>query len=120
MERHSSRRHGLGASRVPSPSLPGVRGLEGSLLRDLALVIRHEVRIAGRRFADSVRRTLEGKMALIAMLAAPFLMRSMLSSSSLRAVGTDRSGAYTTLAFAHALRGAGATPWEWPHIPLIP
>ena len=41
-------------------------------------------------------------MALIAMLAAPFLMRSMLSSSSLRAVGTDRSGAYTTLAFAHA------------------
>ena len=74
----------------------------GDLSDDLLLVTRHKLLIVGRRFADTVRNTLEGKMALIVMLAAPFLMKSMLGSASLRAANASRDAAGVILTLAHA------------------
>ena len=74
----------------------------GDLSDDLLLVTRHKLQIVGRRFADNVRNTLEGKMALIVMLAAPSLMKSILGSASLRAANASRGAAGVILALAHA------------------
>ncbi len=68
----------------------------------LRLVTQYKLRIARRRLADTVRNTFEGKVALIFVLAAPFLMKGMLVKSSLRAASTSRDLALVMLVWAHA------------------
>ena len=68
---------------------------------ELALVTRFKVLIARRRFADSVRNTIEGKIALVMMVAAPFLMKSLLVSSVMRTAGANRQTGAGILAIAH-------------------
>lgn len=69
--------------------------------RELALVTRFKLLMARRRFADSVRNTIEGKIALVMMMAAPFLMRGLLVSSTLRTTGASRPTEAGILAIAH-------------------
>ena len=68
---------------------------------ELALVTRFKLLMARRRFADSVRNTMEGKIALVMMVAAPFLMKSLLVSSSMRTAGASRQTEADILAIAH-------------------
>ena len=90
-----------GRPRAPSPPPLHLVHQMRAPAGNLRLVAQHKLRMAGRRFAYNVRNTFEGKVALIALLAAPFLMRSMLASSSLRAATASRDLAVVTLTCAH-------------------
>ena len=57
--------------------------------------------MAQREFVDSVRTTLEGKLALAVMLGSPFLMKSMLVTASLRAADANGDMGLVLLTCAH-------------------
>ena len=68
---------------------------------DMVLVTRFKLLMARRRFVDSVRNTVEGKIALVMMAASPFLMKSLLVSSTMRAAEANRETEAGILAVAH-------------------
>jgi hypothetical protein len=68
---------------------------------DLILVNRVKLRIIWREFVHSVRTTFEGKFAVASMVAAPFLMKSMLVSSALRQASMDQDAGWVVLWTAH-------------------
>ena len=67
----------------------------------LLLVTKHKLRMTWRRFADSVRRTPEGKVAVVVMVAGPFLMKNMMVSSALRQAELSDNAAWVILWAAH-------------------
>ncbi len=68
---------------------------------NLTLVTTYQVRILWREFAHSVRRTPEGKLALLVMVGGPFLMKEMLVSSTLRQANLNEHAAWVILGAAH-------------------
>ena len=51
---------------------------------NLVLVTKVKLRVVWREFVHSVRTTFEGKFAVATIVAAPFMMKSLLVSSALR------------------------------------
>ena len=68
---------------------------------NLILVTRVKLCIVWREFVHSVRTTFEGKFAAAAMVAAPFLMKSMLVSSALRQANLSEDAGWVVLWTAH-------------------
>ena len=68
---------------------------------DLVLVTKQKLRILWREFARGVRETPEGKLAAVVMVASPFLVKSMLVSSTLRQASLDEHTAWIVLWTAH-------------------
>ena len=68
---------------------------------DLVLVTTYKLRILWREFRYSVRETLEGKLAVVVMVAGPFLVKSMLVSSALRQANLNEHAAWVVLWTAH-------------------
>ena len=67
----------------------------------LVLVTKLKLRIIWREFTHSVRTTLEGKFAVVSMVAAPFLMKSLLVSSALRQASMNEDAGWVVLWTAH-------------------
>ena len=65
------------------------------------LVTEVKLRIVWREFSYSVRTTLEGKFAVAALLAAPFMMKSMLVASALQQAGVSEDIRWAFLWTAH-------------------
>ena len=67
----------------------------------LLLVTQVKLRIVWRVFVHSVRTTIEGKIAVASMVAAPFLMKSLLGSSAVRQASMDEDAGWVVLWTAH-------------------
>ena len=67
----------------------------------LFLVAEVKLRIAWREFAHTVRTTIEGKFAVVTIVAAPFLMKSLLVSSALRQASMSEDAGWVVLWTAH-------------------
>ncbi len=67
----------------------------------LILVTTVKLRIVWREFVHSVRTTLEGKFAVATMVAAPFIMKSLLVSSALRQASMNEDSGWVVLWTAH-------------------
>ena len=67
----------------------------------LILVTTVKLRIVWREFVHSVRTTLEGKFAVATMVAAPFIMKSLLVSSALRQASMNEDSGWVVLGTAH-------------------
>jgi hypothetical protein len=65
------------------------------------LVAEVKLRIVWREFFHSVRTTLEGKFAVVTLLAAPFMMKSMLVASALQQAGLSEDTLWAFLWIAH-------------------
>ena len=68
---------------------------------NLALVTKVKLRITWREFVHSVRTTFEGKFAAATMVAAPFMMKSLLVSSALRQADLNVDSGWVVLWTAH-------------------
>ena len=68
---------------------------------NLILVTRVKLRIVWREFTHNVRTTIEGKFAVATMVAAPFLMKSLLVSSALRQASMNEDSGWVVLWTAH-------------------
>ena len=68
---------------------------------NLILVTEIKLRIVWRDFMHNVRTTIEGKIAVATMVAAPFLMKSLLVSSALRQASMSEDAAWVVLWTAH-------------------
>ena len=68
---------------------------------NLALVTKCKLRIIWREFTHSVRTTFEGKFAVVSMVAAPFIMKSLLVSSALRQADLSEDSGWVVLWTAH-------------------
>ena len=67
----------------------------------LLLITEVKLRIVWREFVHSVRTTIEGKIAVASMVAAPFLMKRLLVSSALRQASMDEDAGWVVLWTAH-------------------
>ena len=72
-----------------------------SAYSDVILVTRVKLRILRREFTHSVRTTFEGKLAVAIMVAAPFLMKRTLVSSTLRQASMNEDSGWVVLWTAH-------------------
>ncbi len=68
---------------------------------NLILVTEVKLRIGWREFVHSVRTTFEGKFAVATMLVTPFLMKSLLVSSTLRQTSMNEDSGWVVLWTAH-------------------
>ena len=68
---------------------------------NLILVTEVKLRIVWREFTHNVITTIEGKLAVATMVAAPFLMKSLLVSSALRQASMDEDCGWVVLWTAH-------------------
>ena len=68
---------------------------------DLFLVTEVKLRIVWREFTHNLRTTIEGKFAIATMVAAPFLMKSLLVSSALRQASMNEHAGWVVLWTAH-------------------
>ena len=68
---------------------------------NLFLVTEVKLRIVWREFTHNVRTTIEGKFAVATMVAAPFLMKSLLVSSALRQASMNEDAGWVVLWSAH-------------------
>lgn len=69
--------------------------------RNLILITVVKLRLVWREFLHSIRTTIEGKIAVVFMVAAPFLLRSMLVSSALRQASISEDSGWVVLGTAH-------------------
>ena len=83
----------------PAPAWP--HGPMTTAHSNLFLVTQFKLRIIWREFTHSVRTTFEGKFAVVSMVAAPFLMKSMLVSSALRQANLSEDYGWVVLWTAH-------------------
>ena len=65
------------------------------------LVTEVNLRIAWREFSHSVRTTLEGKFAVVTLLAAPLIMKSLLVATALQLAGLSDDTRWVFLWIAH-------------------
>ncbi len=68
---------------------------------NLILVTEVKLRFVWREFVHSVRTTFEGKFAVATMLVTPFLMKSLLVSSTLRQTSMNEDSGWVVLWTAH-------------------
>ncbi len=68
---------------------------------NLVLVTKVKLRVVWREFVHSVRTTFEGKFAVATMVAAPFMMKSLLVSSALRQANLSEDSGWVVLWTAH-------------------
>ena len=68
---------------------------------NLVLVTRVKLRVVWREFVHSVRTTFAGKFAVATMVAAPFMMKSLLVSSALRQANLSEDSGWVVLWTAH-------------------
>ena len=68
---------------------------------NLVLVTEVKLRIIWREFVHSVHTTFEGKFAVATMVAAPFMMKSLLVSSTLRQAHLNEDSGWVVLWTAH-------------------
>ena len=68
---------------------------------NLVLVTRVRLRITWREFVHSVRTTFEGKLAVVSVIAAPFLMKRLLVSNALRQADMNEDSGWVVLWTAH-------------------
>ena len=68
---------------------------------NLVLVTEVKLRIIWREFVHSVHTTFEGKFAVATMVAAPFMMKSLLVSSALRQANLNEDSGWVVLWTAH-------------------
>ena len=68
---------------------------------NLFLVTEVKLRIVWHEFTHNVRTTIEGKFAVATMVAAPFLMKSLLVSSALRQASMNEDAGWVVLWTAH-------------------
>ena len=68
---------------------------------NLVLVTRVKLRIIWREFVHSVRTTFEGKLAIVLVIAAPFLMKRLLVSTALRQASMNEDSGWVVLWTAH-------------------
>ena len=85
---------------------------------NLFLVTEVKLRIVWREFTHNVRTTIEGKFAVATMVAAPFLMKSLLVSSALRQASMSKHSGWVELlpcGLVHptVLAHGGLDPEKW-------
>ena len=68
---------------------------------NLVVVTKVKLRVVWREFVHSVRTTFEGKFAVATMVAAPFMMKSLLVSSALRQANLSEDSGWVVLWTAH-------------------
>jgi hypothetical protein len=68
---------------------------------NLFLVTEVRLSIVWRQFTHNVRTTIEGKFAVATIVAAPFLMKSLLVSSALRQASMNEDAGWVVLWTAH-------------------